>query len=253
MYNVVTQRLIEYIDYHKISKRGLSLELGLSQNAIYHIYNGRNMVSLNVLNRLEEIKPEIYEYITSDHSSGSHIVSEAAAEYHRAARIYHIPREAAAGDILASMDPVKDDDLELFHMPDLRPGVYFSIYARGDSMENTIYDGELLICSRLERIEDARDGYIHVICSNQVDEGFVVKRIFKKLVGGNVRSLELRSDNPFYPPVTLQAGKIQAIFQVRRTIRARFPPPFKEINEDLIALKNTVDDLKNLLTGTKKA
>ena len=111
---------------------------------------------MNVLNRLEEIKPEIYEYITSDHSSGSHIVSEAAAEYHRAARIYHIPREAAAGDILASMDPVKDDDLELFHMPDLRPGVYFSIYARGDSMENTIYDGELLICSRLERIEDAR-------------------------------------------------------------------------------------------------
>ena len=51
------------------------------------------------------------------------------------------------------MDPVKDDDLELFHMPDLQPGVYFSIYARGDSMENTIYDGELLICSRLERIE----------------------------------------------------------------------------------------------------
>lgn len=199
---------------------------------------------MNVLNRLEEIKPEIYNYITRPDSESSSVLNEAAVQYRRStARIYHIPREAAAGDILASMDPVKDDDLELFHMPDLQPGTYFSIYARGDSMENTIYDGELLICSRLERLEDARDGYVHVICSNQVDEGFVVKRIFKKQVGGHVRSLELRSDNPFYPPVTLQAGKIQAIFQVRRTIRARFPPPYKEIFEDFIP--------KELLTANR--
>lgn len=247
MKSAITERFIEYVTTHKINRRRLSIDLGRSENTVTNIIKGTNNVSSDLLNRIENFKPEIYDYITkADDDIG--IVSEAAVQYRRStARIYHIPREAAAGDILASMDPVKDDDLELFHMPDLQPGTYFSIYARGDSMENTIYDGELLICSRLERLEDARDGYVHVICSNQVDEGFVVKRIFKKQVGGHVRSLELRSDNPFYPPVTLQAGKIQAIFQVRRTIRARFPPPYKEINEDLIALKNTVDELKNLL------
>ena len=247
MYDSITDRFKKYVKNYNVNLVELSKQIGVSHGVLTSITgkSSKRNLSANVREALRLHRKDIYDLITA--GTEISMVAEASYEYNRTARISHIPRQAAAGDILASMDPVKDDDLELFHMPDLRPGVYFSIYARGDSMENTIYDGELLICSRLERIEDARDGYIHVICSNQVDEGFVVKRIFKKLVGGNVRSLELRSDNPFYPPVTLQSGKIQAIFQVRRTIRARFPPPFKEINEDLIALKNTVDDLKNLL------
>ena len=156
MYDSITDRFKKYVKNYNVNLVELSKQIGVSHGVLTSITgkSSKRNLSANVREALRLHRKDIYDLITA--GTEISMVAEASYEYNRTARISHIPRQAAAGDILASMDPVKDDDLELFHMPDLRPGVYFSIYARGDSMENTIYDGELLICSRLERIEDAR-------------------------------------------------------------------------------------------------
>lgn len=82
MYETVTERFIRYVNEHNLSKRKLSLELGLAQNTVYHIMGGVH-VSSRVLEQIRTLKPEIYEYITFSPSSGSHTVSEATVTYQR--------------------------------------------------------------------------------------------------------------------------------------------------------------------------
>lgn len=74
--------------------------------------------------------------------------------------------------------------------------------ARGDSMEETIRDGDvLLVDTSIDRI---RDNAIYVVIYGDM---VLVKRVHGRLNG----SLQLISDNPRYPPEEVTAGEVDQL------------------------------------------
>lgn len=84
----------------------------------------------------------------------------------------------------------------------------YVVFARGDSMEPTISDGDSLLVNTAEK--DPQDGHIYVIRSCEM---LWVKRIQRLLDG----SLLLISDNKIYPPMPLkldEASDVEIIGKV---------------------------------------
>ncbi|WP_228199834.1 MULTISPECIES: S24 family peptidase [Acinetobacter] len=84
----------------------------------------------------------------------------------------------------------------------------YVVFARGDSMEPTISDGDSLLVNTAEK--DPQDGHIYVIRSCEI---LWVKRIQRLLDG----SLLLISDNKIYPPMPLkldEASDVEIIGKV---------------------------------------
>ncbi|WP_244617832.1 helix-turn-helix transcriptional regulator [Rhizobium sp. RU35A] len=74
--------------------------------------------------------------------------------------------------------------------------------ARGDSMEETIRDGDVLLVDT--SIDRVRDNSIYVVVYGDM---VLVKRIHGRING----SLQLISDNPRYPPEEVSAGEVEQL------------------------------------------
>lgn len=120
-----------------------------------------------------------------------------------------IPRldvQASAG---AGRFALTEDPLEYLAFPSLwlRSRGINSAYARilnakGDSMEETIRDGDvLLVDTSIDRIKD--NAIYIVVYGNMV----LVKRVHGRLNG----SLQLISDNPRYPPEEISPGEVEQL------------------------------------------
>ncbi len=116
------------------------------------------------------------------------------------------------------------DSLEKYSLP---PGVnptgalwsYFEV--DGDSMEPTLYAGDILLASMLpyEDWDDIKNFCMYVILTH---EQLMVKRVFRKSADMWV----LLSDNDeLYPQVLMPVAKIKQVWTFRRHIRSRVPQP----------------------------
>lgn len=116
------------------------------------------------------------------------------------------------------------DTLEKYSLP---PGVhpsgavwsYFEV--DGDSMEPTLYAGDLLLTSMLPREDwnDIKNFSVYVILAN---DQLVVKRVFRK----NAAEWVLISDNEeLYPQVMLPVASIKQVWVFRRHICTRINAP----------------------------
>lgn len=116
------------------------------------------------------------------------------------------------------------DTLEKYSLP---PGVhpsgaiwsYFEV--DGDSMEPTLYPGDLLLTSMLPREDwnDIKNFYLYVILAN---DQLVVKRLYRK----NEMQWVLISDNEeLYPQATLNVADVKQVWTFRRHIRSKVTPP----------------------------
>lgn len=116
------------------------------------------------------------------------------------------------------------DSLEKYSLP---PGVnptgaiwsYFEV--DGDSMEPTLYAGDILLASMLpyEDWDDIKNFCMYVILTH---EQLMVKRVYRKAPDMWV----LISDNDeLYPQKLLPVEKIKQVWTFRRHIRSRVPQP----------------------------
>jgi phage repressor protein C with HTH and peptisase S24 domain len=116
------------------------------------------------------------------------------------------------------------DSLEKYSLP---PGVnptgaiwsYFEV--DGDSMEPTLYAGDILLASMLpyEDWDDIKNFCMYVILTH---EQLMVKRVYRKSPDMWV----LISDNDeLYPQVLLPVDRIKQVWTFRRHIRSRVPQP----------------------------
>jgi phage repressor protein C with HTH and peptisase S24 domain len=116
------------------------------------------------------------------------------------------------------------DSLEKYSLP---PGVnptgaiwsYFEV--DGDSMEPTLYAGDILLASMLpyEDWDDVKNFCMYVILTH---DQLMVKRVYRKTADMWV----LLSDNDeLYPQVLLPVSKIKQVWTFRRHIRSRVPQP----------------------------
>lgn len=134
-------------------------------------------------------------------------------------KIVHVPYPAQAGYSGVQADSEFIETLPSYTIPDplFNYGTFRSFDVRGDSMEPTLYERDVVICSFIEMYNwgsDIRDNKVYVIVTNS---NVVVKRIVNNL--RIHRHLELISDNEEFEPYRLNIGEIKEVWEVKKVIK----------------------------------
>ena len=135
---------------------------------------------------------------------------EAKSEFTLVPRL-DVQASAGAGRVTIGEDPLEYLAFQStwLRSRNINPAFARILTARGDSMEETIRDGDvLLVDTSVNRI---RDNTIYVIVYGDM---VLVKRVHGRLNG----SLQLISDNPRYPAEELSAGEIEQLHVAGRVM-----------------------------------
>jgi phage repressor protein C with HTH and peptisase S24 domain len=115
-----------------------------------------------------------------------------------------VQASAGGGRLALSEDPLEylAFQADWLRSRGINPASARILTARGDSMEETIRDGDvLLIDTSIDRI---RDNAIYIVVYGEM---VLVKRVHGRLNG----SLQLISDNPRYPPEEVTPGEVDQL------------------------------------------
>ena len=265
MPSIVTERFILVHnklkdENHVRSSRQFALALDYLPQSLSEILKGRRDVTIELLRKAVErfkINP-VYIYtgegpmFLTEEDHKSFRVLTIVTNSQDDERIVHVPVPAQAGYSGEMTDPGFIEDLPTFTLPDYKykVGTHRSFDVAGDSMEPTLYEGDKVVCSYLEPTlweTSLKDNYVYVI----VTRGDVlVKRVFNRIKAD--KSLELRSDNDFYKPFTVNIGDIREIWYVRAKISPFMPAPQPnqpQLSSEIRELKTTVLEQSNKINA----
>lgn len=147
-----------------------------------------------------------------------------------------VPQKAAAGYLNGYADPEFIEELPRFQLPGLSQGTYRAFEISGDSMLPLV-PGTIVVGEYVENWEVLKDGHCYVLVT--ASEGVVYKRVYNRLDEGKV--LSLHSDNPAYPPYTVNIADVVEVWKARCFISTAFPDPEMSIQK----LASIVMDLQN--------
>jgi transcriptional regulator with XRE-family HTH domain/signal peptidase I len=163
---------------------------------------------------------------------------------HGSENIIMVDVKAAAGYATAYLEPSYFKNLPAFKIPgpQFRNGSFRAFEVSGDSMFDTLYHGDWVICQRLESLNDIREGYIHVIVTH---EELSVKRILNRTKQRN--KIVLKSDNEAYPPREIDVSDIQEIWLVKMFMGFNMPNRNLDVKKVLNDLQTKYLDLDSRL------
>ncbi|MEM9919080.1 MAG: S24 family peptidase [Bacteroidota bacterium] len=263
MSSIVTQRFIKCHNQLRAdnvirSSRQFALSLSYLPQSLSEILKGRRDVTIELLRKaVEEYKINpVYIYtgegpmFMTEEDHRSFRVLTIVTNSRDDERIVHVPVPAQAGYASEMSDPVFIQDLPTFSLPDYKykVGTHRSFDVAGDSMEPTLFEGDKVICSFLEPTlweNSLKDNYVYVIVTRG---DIVVKRVTNKIK--EKRQLELRSDNSFYEPYTVNLGDVREIWYVRAKISPFLPSPQNIQNslyEEVRQLQHTISRQSQLI------
>jgi transcriptional regulator with XRE-family HTH domain len=157
--------------------------------------------------------------------------------------IQFVPVKAAAGYLAGYNDPEFIDELNTFTLPMLASGSYRAFEIIGDSMLPTP-SGSIIVGEKIESFDHVKANQAYIVVSH--NDGIVYKRIQKPPKAK--ATLTLVSDNPNYPPYTVNAADIAELWQVQMVISK---PPEKPI-WDVDQLSNVVNSLQQQVSSLKR-
>lgn len=124
----------------------------------------------------------------------------------------YIPIQVAAGFQGMSLNSVRDFECEFVSLDELYgQNCNCVVRAKGDSMFPTIFDGDYIMCQKIDTSLEINPNDIYIVDSK---EGAVIKRL--KLDGDN---LIAKSDNPRYESFTIPMESVISIFKVGGILR----------------------------------
>lgn len=163
----------------------------------------------------------------------------------------YVPIQAQAGYLTGHGNPQFLSQLPAIKIPPsimkLESVRLFEV--KGDSMEDTIFAGDIIFGQRVYDIKDLMNMRVYVVISK--DDGVLVKRVTHH---SGEKYLTLYSDNKYYEPQQVQMEDVLEIWYVRRVLSAQLPAP-STINERIFSLEQSVFSMQqqiNKLTGDKK-
>lgn len=124
-----------------------------------------------------------------------------------------VPVNAVAGFGSGEFTVMEYDIIQYYNVPEFK-NADFLIPVTGSSMQPKYFGGDMLACRIIHSMSYFEYGFPHVITIK--DRGTVVKRVFQ---GSEKNILELRSDNPDYPPYEIPIEDIVNISIVIGVIR----------------------------------
>ncbi|MEM7038306.1 MAG: LexA family transcriptional regulator, partial [Bacteroidota bacterium] len=129
-----------------------------------------------------------------------------------------VPDKAAAGYLNGYADPEYVKELPKFQLPWLTGGTYRAFEISGDSML-PIQPGTIIIGQYVENWEYIKDGQCYIMVTGQ--EGIVYKRVYNKI--DDDKEFALHSDNPVYPPYTVEVTDVMEVWKAVAYISMEFP------------------------------
>jgi transcriptional regulator with XRE-family HTH domain len=163
-------------------------------------------------------------------------------------RIVPIVNRKAAGSYLSGYQTQEYfEELDAMTVPAymLRgAGQGLIVQAVNDSMEDTIFDGDYLVCRLIERAEwrDLTDFSVCVVVTES--RGIQVKRVKNRLNSDHL--LRLSSDNRHYPSFNVYVEDILQIWQVVFLITANLPNRNDTLYRKVDSLEDATTDLREL-------
>lgn len=124
-----------------------------------------------------------------------------------------VPVKARAGYLVGYGDPEFIQTLPTYSIPGFSEGTYRIFEVEGDSMQETLRPGDLVVTQFVENWRNLKNDKVYVIVS--VD-GLIVKRVHNLIdkSGGIV----IISDNPQFTPDFLHADQVLEIWEVKAMI-----------------------------------
>lgn len=154
-----------------------------------------------------------------------------------------VPVKAAAGYLNGYADPDYIDELNTFTLPMLSGGNYRAFEIVGDSMLPTA-SGSIIVGEKVESLDEVKNNNTYIVVSKS--EGIVYKRVER-----NSRSktkISLISDNPAYPPYSINADEVMELWQASVIISRAASTQRWDINQ----LANIVTNLHQQVSTLKK-
>ncbi len=261
MINIVTTRFIECHDFIKSnnmvkSSRQFALALEYAPQSLNFILKRNRDVPIDILRRAIEVfkfNPVflfegVGHYLKDKEAPVVPDISEKRSE------ISYVPyaAEAGYGDQLLDVEYVSE--LPSFTLPGdaYRYGTFRCFDVHGDSMEPSLYSGEKIICSKVEKsdwINNIRDNYVYVIVTCN---SIVVKRIENKLTEGKLIAI---SDNTFYEKYEIHGEDIVEIWRVKEKISTFLSCPKNVRNglhDEVDVLRKTIVQQSELIKELNK-
>lgn len=163
----------------------------------------------------------------------------------------YVPIQAQAGYLTGHGNPQYLSQLPALKIPPsimkLESVRLFEV--KGDSMEDTIFAGDIIFGQRIYNLKDIMNMRVYVVVSK--DEGVLAKRVTHHSGEGYVT---LYSDNKYYEPQKVQMEDVLEFWYVRRVLSAQLPSP-STVNERIFALEQNVfsmqQQIDKLITGKK--
>lgn len=258
MNNIVTQRFVACHDALRESKRVRSsrqfaIDLDYLPQSLSEILKGRRDVTIDVVRKAVEVYQmnPIFLFTGAGNMFLSTEPPQTVApptEHH----ILHVPAAAQAAYVELPTDADFLAELPTMMLPDYkyRVGLHRSFDVSGNAMEPTLFEGDKVVCSHLER-EHWRTGiknnYVYVL----VTQSDVLIRRLNSVNsvptegGGETLILESVADNPLYGTLYIKAEDIAQIWYVRLRISPFLPSPSRV--ERLFL--DEVQQLKQVISG----
>jgi len=231
MANVVSERFVLAIkklikDGNIKSMRRISLELDYLPQSLSEVTKGKRDVPVEVLQRFItrfNVNPIFLfmgegEIFLDQDQQYSFKTLTIVTDSDNEERILHVPVPAQAGYAEELNAPEMIRGLPTYTLPDItyNSGTYRSFDVRGDSMEPTIDENDILVCSYLEPSlweTGIRDHHVYVIVTRG---DVVVKRVINNL--RKHKHLELYSDNEEYKMYRVYGNDIREVWYVNTKI-----------------------------------
>ncbi len=213
---------------HRMTQSELAQKIGVSQSAISQMISGKNQPSSELLtsiarefnlncNWLMMGEGTMYK---SDFGAGAPKVVTVGLDGRP--NILLVPVKAQAGYALERLQADYLSELPAFHLPlpRLRQGEYRAFEVDGDSMEPTLVQNDVVVCSALEDSRWVRDRALYVFV---LENDVLIKRALKDR--SRPDTIILMSDNEFYPPYEYTLPEIKEVWRVEARVTFDLPAP----------------------------
>lgn len=223
-------RLKELLFRLQLNQQAFAERLGVSQSAVSQVLRDKTKLSFDTLQKIAEVYGVNLNWLVA--GQGSMFPQAAAADTggilavtvdaQDEPNIVMVPVKAQAGYVAQRLEPTYLQQLPAFNLPleRFRQGTYRGFEVEGDSMEPTLFQGDLLICSYVEQVNYLRDMHLYVF----VTAGDVLVKRPRNLLRSH-GYLELLSDNSFYPPIQLVPDDLREVWQVYARLTLQFRAP----------------------------
>jgi len=140
-----------------------------------------------------------------------------------------VPVKAQAGYANQRVQTEFFQQLPVLRLPDyrFRHGTFRAFEIAGDSMEPTLFGNDITICRFVEDWRWLRDHELYVVV---MKEDVLVKRVRNHI--NRDQSLDLVSDNSFYPPLNVPVTEVVEVWQVVARITSHLPSPPRSLRHD---------------------